>query len=59
LVELPFSIGGQPRLTRDVDVTVLVTPKDFDAFLEKAVRAFKPESPMPCYVDKLGFMSYN
>ena len=36
---------GEPRLTRDVDVIVLVAPEEFDAFLEKAIKAFKPRIP--------------
>ena len=36
---------GEPRLTRDVDVTVLVAPEDFETFLDKAIKAFKPRVP--------------
>jgi predicted nucleotidyltransferase len=36
---------GEPRLTRDVDVTVLVAPDDFDTFLDRAIKAFKPRIP--------------
>jgi predicted nucleotidyltransferase len=36
---------GEPRLTRDVDVTVLVAGEKLDAFLEKVTKAFKPRLP--------------
>jgi len=36
---------GEPRLTKDVDVTVLVAPEDFEGFLDKAIKAFKPRIP--------------
>ena len=36
---------GEPRLTRDVDVTVLIAPEEFEAFLQKAIEAFKPRIP--------------
>jgi len=36
---------GEPRLTRDVDVTVLVAPDDLDMFLHNAIKAFKPRIP--------------
>lgn len=36
---------GQPRLTRDVDVTVLLTPGREEATLHEIVRAFPPRVP--------------
>jgi hypothetical protein len=36
---------GEPRLTRDVEVTVLVAPEDFEGFLDKAIKAFRPRIP--------------
>jgi hypothetical protein len=36
---------GEPRLTKDVDVTVLVAPEDFEGFLDKANKAFRPRIP--------------
>jgi predicted nucleotidyltransferase len=36
---------GEPRLTKDVDVTVLVAPEDFEGFLDKAIKAFRPRIP--------------
>jgi len=47
-----FFIGGiaiqywaEPRMTRDVDITVLIEPKNFESFLNKAVETFKPRIP--------------
>lgn len=36
---------GEPRLTHDVGVTVLVAPEELEAFLEAALRAFRPRHP--------------
>lgn len=36
---------GEPRLTHDVDVTVLVAPEEWEAFLKKALKAFRPRTP--------------
>jgi predicted nucleotidyltransferase len=36
---------GEPRLTKDVDVTVLVAPEDFEGFLDKAIKGFRPRIP--------------
>ena len=36
---------GEPRATRDIDVTVLVDEAAFDRFLERALTRFRPRLP--------------
>ncbi|MCS7263521.1 MAG: nucleotidyltransferase [Armatimonadetes bacterium] len=36
---------GETRLTRDVDVTILVEPEQVDAFLQEAFKRFRPRIP--------------
>lgn len=36
---------GEPRLTHDVDVTVLVVPEGLETFVEETLRRFRPRIP--------------